>query len=176
MFKWVSEWLKSSDIELPIDQVYYYSLSSIHVPNIIKPVTPYGYRKSPYDPDYKNNNTSNHPFIPITVNLQPDISDTQIDHYKTLKDVSSTEPYTPKHPPNSSDPIFVMNGYGVNITINGVVLEAFLDTGDDKEIYKNQQVLLYHEGIYNNTIGTVINSTGNERKGGNTEILIQSIL
>ncbi len=72
--------------------------------------------------------------------------------------------------------IFVMNGYGVNVKCGEEELVAYIDTGVDVNIDKEQEVLLHHwGGVYDKKKGTILNGTDTERTGTAEEILIQNV-
>ena len=73
--------------------------------------------------------------------------------------------------------IFVMNGYGVNLDVNGVNVIGFIDMGVDVNILPGQRVLLLHpNGPYDGKIGVIVSETNTERNTSINEILIQKIL
>ncbi len=73
--------------------------------------------------------------------------------------------------------LFVMNGYGVNVELNsGEHIVAYLDTGEDKNIEVNAQVVLSHwNGPLDKTTGKIISATDTERPGTSDDVLIQNV-
>lgn len=126
----------------------------------------------------------------------PEPANTQIDFYETVKVVSGCKNNTPNPINCSTSPetntivespavvanivkpeegqIFVMNGYGMNIDVDGQHIVGYLDTGKDMNFLQGEKVDLYqYDGIYNKKIGTVLSATDTERKGEENEILVQ---
>jgi len=72
--------------------------------------------------------------------------------------------------------IFVMNGYGVLIDVDGNKVEAYLDMGVDINFLPGQKVELHHwQGPYDLKVGTFISELNKEREGKPEEILVQKI-
>ena len=132
--------------------------------------------------------------IEVPQTSQP--NETQIDFYETVKVVSGCKNNTPNPINCSPSPetntivenpavvanivkpeegqIFVMNGYGMNVDVDGQQIVGYLDTGKDMNFLQGEKVDLYqYGGIYNKKIGTVLSATDTERKGLENEILVQ---
>jgi len=161
---------------------------------IIKSDNNYGYRVSPYDAHYIPPPVNNHPFISVPVTfiehihgleyglpdiiedvVKPVISEDNLfkpDHYETFNTVNN-DSITPIL---QGEPSIIMNGYGVQLSIDGAIEEGFIDMGYDVSLQPGQKVLIYHAGKYNGLHGLVIGPTNNERRGNNDEILIQSVV
>ena len=72
--------------------------------------------------------------------------------------------------------VFVMNGYGVLIEVDGNKVEAYLDMGVDINFLPGQKVELHHwQGPYDQKVGTFISELNKEREGKPEEILVQKI-
>lgn len=70
--------------------------------------------------------------------------------------------------------IYVMNGYGINLMVDGCPSVGYLDTGRDMNFTPGEQVELYqYNGNLNCCSATVQSATDTERKGTNDEILVQ---
>ena len=70
--------------------------------------------------------------------------------------------------------IYVMNGYGINLMVDGCPAVGYLDTGRDMNFTPGEQVELYqYNGNLNCCSATVQSATDTERKGTNDEILVQ---
>lgn len=75
------------------------------------------------------------------------------------------------------DHLFVMNGYGINIDVDGQKTEAFIDMGVDVNVKPGMRVLLHHHnGEFEGKTGVIINETNTERNPSENQILIQKIL
>jgi len=73
--------------------------------------------------------------------------------------------------------LFVMNGYGVNIDVDGKKTKAFIDMGVDVNVKPGTKVLLHHhDGEFEGKTGVIIDETNTERNPSENQILIQKIL
>jgi hypothetical protein len=73
--------------------------------------------------------------------------------------------------------IFIMNGYGVNLDIDGTSVVGFIDMGVDVNVKPGQKVLIHHHsGQYEGKIGVIVSETNTERNPSMDQILIQKIL
>ena len=70
-----------------------------------------------------------------------------------------------------------MNGYGVNLDIDGTNVVGFIDMGVDVNVKPGQKVLIHHhDGQYEGKIGVIVSETNTERNPSIDQILIQKIL
>ncbi len=131
-----------------------------------------------HEPEEIYEEVNNIDYTETVSKFKPETAESEIKVEPEVKPKKVDKTPKPNYPINKNkDEFFVMNGYGILVKLSdGNMIETYLDTGRDYDLKKDQKVKLFASSEkYMGQIGVIVEPLNKERKGLDSEILIQSV-